>query len=384
MCKKAILPAVGLVLTLSFFGSAPGCRPAPACPAQTDTAAAQTVTLLFAGDLMQHQAQIDAARTAQGYDYSPCFKHVKDELNKADFAIGNLEVTLGGKPYKGYPAFSAPDEYLTAIRAAGFNVLLTANNHCLDRGKKGLQRTLHLLDSLGIPHTGTYKDSLQRAERSPLVLEKNGCRIALLNYTYGTNGLRPARPNIVNYIDTAIIAQDIRQCRQQQADLVIACMHWGTEYESLPNAAQKQLARWLFNKGVDHIVGAHPHVVQPIEVQADSLSGQHRLVAYSLGNFISNMSARHTDGGLMLQMTFARHDNCWTLDSCHYSLVWTARPRLTNEKNFYLLPAGMPTDSLPAAARQRMSRFVKDARTLMKSHNQGIAERLIPAADTFR
>ena len=107
-----------------------------------DTISAQKITLLFAGDLMQHQAQIDAARTTKGYDYTDYFKLVKEEISKADIAIGNLEVTLGGKPYRGYPAFSAPDEYLSAIKDAGFDVLITANNHCLDRGKKGLERTI--------------------------------------------------------------------------------------------------------------------------------------------------------------------------------------------------------------------------------------------------
>ena len=122
----------------------------------TDSLQTDTLSLLFAGDLMQHQGQINAARTATGgYDYSSYFEYVKDEIQSADFAIANLEVTLGGKPYKGYPAFSAPDEYLTAIHNAGFNVLITANNHSLDRGRKGLERTIQLIDSLKIPHAGT-------------------------------------------------------------------------------------------------------------------------------------------------------------------------------------------------------------------------------------
>ena len=110
--------------------------------------AQKRITLLFVGDLMQHQAQIDAARTPDGkYDYSSCFALVKEQISHADIAIGNLEVTLGGKPYRGYPTFSAPDEYLQAIKDAGFDVLLTANNHCLDRGKKGLERTIAQIDS---------------------------------------------------------------------------------------------------------------------------------------------------------------------------------------------------------------------------------------------
>ena len=149
-----------------------------------------TLRLLFVGDLMQHQGQINVARTSTGYDYSTCFTYVKEEIGRADLAIANLEVTLGGKPYKGYPAFSAPDEYLSAIREAGFNVLITANNHCLDRGKKGLERTILMLDSLRIPYAGTYTNAETREQRYPLMIEKNGFRIVLLNYTYGTNGLK--------------------------------------------------------------------------------------------------------------------------------------------------------------------------------------------------
>ena len=133
----------------------------------------ERITLLFVGDLMQHRAQIDAARTSDGkYDYSPCFSLVKEEISRADIAIGNLEVTLGGKPYQGYPTFSAPDEYLQAIKDAGFDVLLTANNHCLDRGKKGLERTIAQIDSLAIPYAGTYRNVAERTQRYPLFIRK--------------------------------------------------------------------------------------------------------------------------------------------------------------------------------------------------------------------
>lgn len=341
-----------------------------------------TLHLLFVGDLMQHQTQINAARTATGgYDYSACFEHVKEGISKADFAIANLEVTLGGKPYKGYPAFSAPDEFLTAVHQAGFNVLITANNHSLDRGRKGLERTIRLLDSLNMPHAGTYIDSIQRAKHYPLLLEKNGISIALLNYTYGTNGIPVTPPNIVNYIDTAIIAKDIEVSRSLNPDVIIACMHWGIEYQSLPGKEQKFLADWLLKKGVNHIIGSHPHVVQPIEVREDSLTGDKHLVVYSLGNFISNMSARRTDGGLIVEMRLVKSDSITRMTDCSYNLVWTARPALSGKKVHQLipiLPQACPqaaNHDLPMKAIQQRNLFTSETRKLLKEYNKGIIEK---------
>ena len=332
-----------------------------------------TLRLLFVGDLMQHQGQINAARTSTGYDYSTCFAYVKEEIKKADLSIANLEVTLGGKPYKGYPAFSAPDEFLTAIHDAGFNVLVTANNHSLDRGKSGLERTIQLIDSLKVPHAGTYINADEREKKYPLLLEKNGFRIALLNYTYGTNGIPVTPPNIVNYIDTAIIVKDIEESKAMKPDAIIACMHWGIEYQSLPDKEQKFLADWLIEKGVNHIIGSHPHVVQPIEVRTDSLTNDKHLVVYSLGNYISNMSARRTNGGLMVRMELVK-DSTVRLNNCDYSLVWTARPIQSGKKNHQLLPVNLPIDSIPLQARNSLKIFVNDARTLFSKHNRGIKE----------
>lgn len=376
----------------SFTSTSPAdTQPAPLSVSPADTLPAvsllsDTLRLLFVGDLMQHQGQIDAARTARGYDYSACFAYVKEVINQADFAVANLEVTLGGKPYRGYPAFSAPDEYLTAIHDAGFNVLLTANNHCLDRGRKGLERTLRLIDSLHIPAAGTYTDIEDRRTRYPLLLEKKGFRIALLNYTYGTNGIPVPSPAVVNLIDTTVIAQDIEKARQLHPDVLLACMHWGVEYQSLPGKEQQKLAQWLFAKGVDHIIGAHPHVVQPIEVHTDSLTRQKRLVAYSLGNFISNMSARRTDGGLMLQMEFVKNGaekekksreeekRGAQLKKCEYYLVWTDRPIHSKKKNHQILPINFPADSLTINSRNLLNLFTKDTRKLLDKENKGIEE----------
>lgn len=347
----------------------------------SDTIPSAKVTLLFVGDLMQHNAQLEAARTSQGtHDYSLCFSLVKEQISRADIAIGNLEVTLGGKPYAGYPAFSAPDEFLYAIRDVGFDILLTANNHCLDRGKKGLERTILMLDSLHIPYIGTYRNKEERRQHYPLLIHKNGFRIVFLNYTYDTNGVKPTSPNIVNYIDKKIMQQDIDTARTWQPDAIIACMHWGNEYQSLPSREQRQLADWLLEQGVTHIIGSHPHVIQPMELRTDTLTGTQHAIVYSLGNFISNMSNVNTDGGLVFTLELEKDTVTPSIPNirtrhCGYNLVWTARPTLTKEKNYIIYPTDSTSVSkLPEAARNHLNIFVKNSRKLLQQHNVGIKE----------
>lgn len=341
--------------------------------ADQDTIVTKRITLLFAGDLMQHQEQIDAAVTSGGYDYQNCFSQVKGEIGKADVAIANLELTLGGRPYEGYPGFSAPDEYMHAIQEAGFDVMLTANNHSLDTGRRGLERTIRMLDSLKVPHLGTYLNSEERNRNYPLIIEKNGFRIALLNYTYATNGLKAREPNVVNYINKDEIALDIANARAKSPDVIIACMHWGTEYKSTPDKEQVELADWLLARGVDHVIGSHPHVVQPMELRYDSGTGKKHAVVYSLGNYISNMSARSTDGGVMFKLELCK-DSTVRVEKCGYSLVWTFRPKHSGEKNHKIIPAAHPRDELSPMAANRLKIFVKDARTLFATYNQGIEE----------
>ena len=333
------------------------------------------ITLLFAGDLMQHQGQIDAARRPDGsYDYTPCFQYVKEEVSRADVAIANLEVTLAGRPYRGYPQFSAPDEYAQAVKEAGFDVLLTANNHCLDRRQKGLERTIRVLDSLQIPSVGTYTDKSDRESRYPLIIERNGFRIALLAYTYATNGIEAQAPNIVNYIDKAQIMEDIRKARLQKADVIIACMHWGIEYRMLPEYQERQMADWLIAQGVDHVIGGHPHVLQPMEIRPDDYTAARHVVVYSLGNYISNMSAPNTDGGAMLKLELKRIGHITALADCSYSLVWTSRPSLRGGGNYLLYPAANPPEGITPEEESRLSTFLQKARNLFKKNNIDIKE----------
>lgn len=359
----------------------------------------ERITLLFVGDLMQHQAQITAAQQPSGnYDYTSCFEAVKPMIEAADIAIGNLEVTIGGKPYTGYPTFSAPDEYLSALKRAGFDIMLTANNHCLDRGRRGLERTIRMLDSLKIPYAGTYRSATERKQRYPLHIRKNGFHIVILNYTYGTNGITPGHPSIVNYIDREQMLQDIQEAKHMRPDAIIACIHWGDEYKRLPNQSQKELADWLIKQGADHIIGAHPHVIQPMELIQKGC--KKHFVAYSLGNFISNMSAPHTDGGLVVRLTLEKKamPKPWipsplslsetessyvplstdtlspicTLQSYDYSLVWTLRPSLSGQKNFRILPANASMRHLPQAAYNKLKHFTLQSNKLLKEYNVNI------------
>lgn len=334
-----------------------------------------TLRLFFAGDLMQHQAQINAARVAKDrYDYSGCFDAIAPEIRKADLAIGNLEVTFGGKPYRGYPAFSAPDAYLQAIRRAGFDLLLFANNHCLDRGNRGALRTLHWLDSLRVMHTGVFRNPEERRELYPLLVERKGIRVAFLNYTYDTNGLRPTPPLVVNYIDKEQIRKDVVKARLMKPDVIIACMHWGIEYQLLPRKQEREMAKFLLDMGVDHVIGGHPHVVQPLEVVTDSLSCSKHLVAYSLGNFVSNMSARHTDGGMVVRMVLKKVGRHTRMVQSDYGYVWTSRPDVNKKGIYRICPVWNDDKSLNMNEKEKMNRFVREARRVIEAHSVGINE----------
>lgn len=299
----------------------------------------QKCSLLFLGDAMQHQAQIESARTSDGdYRYDNCFAGVKQEISSADLAIGNLEVSLGGEPYSGYPAFSAPDQYAKALADCGIDVLMTCNNHCMDRGSAGLVRTLDVLDSLGIKHLGTYRNKAERDALYPLLVEAGKVRIALLAYTYGTNGIALPNTAIVNTIDTTQIAIDLHKARSMKPDCIIVCMHWGEEYHTTQNKSQEELARWLVDNGADHIIGTHPHVVQPTTLLS-GYGAQKHLVAYSLGNFISNMSARNTDQAEMLLMDLTCYGRvCW-LSSWKNIPIRTIRPGMEGSTHFKVIPS---------------------------------------------
>lgn len=331
-------------------------------------AAADDVTLVFAGDAMQHDRQIAAAWDGNGYDYSDCFVNVAEYVSSADYAVVNLECSLGGKPFTGYPCFSAPDNFAGALKDAGFDLFLHANNHCLDRRDAGLMRTLNVLDSMGVEHIGTYRSQSERDSLSPFIAEVKGMKIAFLNYTYGTNGIVAQRGTVVDYIDKGKIRADIQKARVLGAELLVACVHWGTEYKLLQNAEQESLAGFLEDEGVDLIIGGHPHVVQPMMIRESRKYGKKVLVAYSLGNFISAMRTADTRGGVVLRVVVGRSRGKPYIKGADYKLVFV------NSDDGYILVTDSERHLLSTAMKKHFDVFMERAGNVFRMHNVGVSE----------
>lgn len=340
------------------------------------------LTILFAGDIMQHGPQILAAQndSTQAYDYTSCFQYVLPIISQSDVAIANLEVTLAGKPYTGYPQFSAPDQLAVALKQAGFDVLATANNHSCDRGDQGLLRTIKVLDSLGIRHTGTFADSIDYRKSNPLLIRQNDITVALLNYTYGTNGQPFRYPAMVNIIDEQKVINDLQYSKTLNPDFIIVFFHWGNEYESYPTELQQKLAQISRDNGADAVIGSHPHVIQPTEYYpATDSTGRNQLVVYSLGNYVSNQRDRYKDGGCMISFKLLKTWNRKTLVEPKYQLTWVYNPVENNKKQYYILPVNQFTNdtTIDQASRLKMNTFEDDSRLLLNNHPGAIPE--VPA-----
>lgn len=314
----------------------------------------ERVTLLFTGDVMQHGPQLEAARNPETgeYGYTDCFRYAAPLWKQADFVIVNLETTIGDSGFSGYPAFRSPEALVRDLTASGANVFATANNHIMDWGEKGVRRTLKAIEAQNVPSCGTYADTARYRKHHPLILEKRGIRIALLNYTYGTNNPYAPRSVVVNLLDTLRIKRDIDAARRLKADLIVAAVHWGTEYHTAPSAEQRAMASWLHARGVQAVVGSHPHVVQPIEAQRDETGALRRLTAYSLGNYISNQRFPNTDGGISLRLEVWRQSPGAVRFDAEYGKHWVWIDRNEAGKRYRVVPE-YAVDSIPAGTPER-------------------------------
>lgn len=276
------------------------------------------ISLVMVGDILLHTPVAKSGVQEDGrYDFDALFANVRDEIEAADLALVNQEVIIGGEELgiTGYPCFNAPYELGDALVEAGFDVVLHATNHTLDKGKRGVTNCLSFWENtypeiavLGI------NQSAEEQDNNIFVYEQEGIRIAILNYTYGTNGIPMPKdmPYAVNLLDEKKVAADIAKA-QAEADFVVVCPHWGTEYRLTPSAEQERWTQIFLKNGVDLVIGTHPHVIEPIEwVQDDN--GNEMLVYYSLGNFV-NWTSSYGKGianrmvGGMAEVTLARDKN---------------------------------------------------------------------------
>ena len=304
-----------------------------------------TFTLTALGDSLCHNTQYwDAHNKETGeYDFSYVYEDIIDYTKNSDITIGSLETTFAGEErgYSNYPTFNTPDSLATALKNIGVDIISLAGNHALDYGYTGLCRTIDVLDNAGISHLGTYKT----AEDQEKLLLKNvkGVNIAFINYTYGTNGIPvpSGKEYCVNLIDKDLIKKQIEQAKSLNVDIIVACMHWGTEYRTTANSEQEELANFLFENGVDIILGNHPHVIEPMEKRNITLEDgteKEVFVVYALGNFTADQRDEITRDSAILNLTITKNSNGKiSIDKVDYVPIYIYKNRNANTHKFKIL-----------------------------------------------
>lgn len=339
-----------------------------------------TYHLISVGDIMVHKSQLVRAKVEDGFDFSSSFKEIKALIESADYTMGNLETTLAGPynqvpfnteafvdGYSGYPTFNAPDVLARNIKEAGFDLVLTANNHTLDSYESGVLRTLDVLDEIGLDHTGTFRTQ-EEAEQA-LWIEMGDVSLALINYTYAMNGFElddevDFRINhLGNYQETYMeeMTEKIREAKAASPDFLILAIHFGIEYELRPSSYyQERLVDQAILAGADIILGSHPHVVQGVEerIVVDEQGVEHHaFVVYSQGNFLSSQrflyTGEPTDIGLVVDFEFRQVDH-QAPELTSVGLLPTYTWWLGNEIKVVPITIDPTTDGLSAYDLQRL------------------------------
>ncbi|MHA7277128.1 CapA family protein [Arthrobacter sp. Hz1] len=321
-------------------------------------AADRCFTVAATGDLLIHpglweQAAADAhdasndpaAGGTASFDFGPLLAKQREYLNHSDLGLCHLEtpVAVPEGPFSGYPQFNVPPQILDAAKAVGYDACTTASNHTIDAGTQGLTRTLDDLNRVGLEHTGSYAD--EKLSQDVMILETTAARVAVIGATYGLNGLIPDQPWQVDLIDADVMIAKARQARTEGADVVIAAMHAGDEYASVPNAQQVEVAHALADSGeVDLIYGHHTHSVLPIEKYNGTW------IVYGLGNGVSELSPVHAvnNEGLMIRAQFAQTDGAWTVSD----LAWVPSIIVSAPYRWCALPPEQPPGECTSPDRE--------------------------------
>ena len=333
-----------------------------------------SVRIIAAGDVMAHMGQVKSATNKDGtYDFNKNYQFVKPYIESADIAFCNFETVLGDKPFSGFPAFSSPDTIANAVKYAGFDIAFTANNHCLDRRATGLTKTVRKLLTAGLLTTGTFVDSNDKKHRNIIYVTKNNIKIAFLNYTYATNGFTVNPPYLVNYINKDEIVKTLKQAKSEKPDAIIVFFHWGSEYQRVPNSSQIDLAKICYENGADVIIGAHPHVIQKMEkINYKTPEGKTKeiLIAYSLGNLISNQTWRYSDGGIFADFTLKKdQEGKISISNAEYKPVYVLKNSSEGKKNYYLIFPDKLEEykelKIPESDKKKIREFESDTKKLM-------------------
>ena len=302
------------------------------------------IKMTVIGDIMCHNSQYKDAYDGSTYDFSYVFDDIKDYISSADIAVGNLETTFAGKErgYSNYPRFNSPEQLAYNLKDMGIDVLCTANNHSMDTNYSGVVSTLDFLDDAGISHMGTSRTAEE--QNQILVKDVNGIKIAFLAFTYGTNGIPVPSANsyCVNLIDKDLILKQLELAKAQEPDLICVNMHWGLEYQNVQNSDQEDWADFLFENGVDVILGSHPHVLQPMEKRTVTLEDgttKDCFVIYSLGNFISGQTKKNTRTSIILNINFTKDGETGktTIGDVSYVPIYMYKSSSGSTKRYKLL-----------------------------------------------
>lgn len=304
-----------------------------------------TFTFTALGDTLCHNTQYwDAYNKQTGiYDFSYVYDDIRSYTEASDITISSLETTFAGEDrgYSNYPTFNTPDSLATALKGIGIDIISTAGNHALDYGYSGLCRSIDVLNNAGLSHLGTYKSAEEQEQI--LIKDVKGVKIAFINYTYGTNGIPvpSGKEYCVNLIDKELIKKQIAQAKEAKVDMIVACMHWGTEYRTTANSEQKELADFLFKNGVDVIIGNHPHVLEPMEkrtVTLDDGTIKDCFVVYALGNFTADQREEITRDSAILNLTITKNsDGKISIDKVNYVPIYMYKNKNISTKKFKIL-----------------------------------------------
>lgn len=343
-------------------------------PTEPPVVKENTVTLGATGDILLHDNVIRSGEISDGtYDYNYIFKNLVGHIGKLDYMVGNMEGTLAstdnGYPYQGYPQFNAPDAIAVAAKNAGFDMLLTANNHSYDTRSVGFFRTQQVISQLGIDHIGT-RPTLDTPNY--LVKDIGGIRFGMVCYTYNTgiadngsvslNGipLTDEDSQLINSFSYSKLdafyeklSGEMEAMKNAGAEMIVLYIHWGDEYNTTPNATQKKMAQALCDLGVDVIVGGHAHVMQPMEILTSTIDpARSTLCLYSLGNAVSNIvkSTSHPaecEDGMIFTVRFAKYsDGTVIVESADVIPYYVNRHRNETGDGYYypLIPLDLPKE----------------------------------------